>query len=482
MPSLLVVDDDALTLGCFRLLFPKGKVTVQSAGTAGEGLELFAAHRPDVVVLDVKLPDISGLDAFRRFRDIDAKVPIILMTGHGTAQTAIEAMRLGAYDYVVKPSDPETLRQLIGRAFEISRLMRVPAKVAVAENPDDNADMLVGNCPAMQEVYKAIGRVASQDVTVLIRGESGTGKELVARAIYHYSKRTEQPFLAVNCAAIPETLLESELFGHEKGAFTGADRKRIGKFEQCDKGTLFLDEIGDMTPFTQAKILRVLQDRVIERVGGNDRVSTDVRIIAATNRELEKMIAAGQFRSDLYYRLNVYSIHLPPLRERGEDVGTLAQHFVARANRELGKDVQSIAPESLELLRRYPWPGNVREMQSALQQAVLHATGPNLIPEFLPSALQNPMAPVPDGGGERPLFPDVSAFVQERLKAGSSDLQAEFQTATERQLCLDVLRHTENNLSQTARILGISRTTLRTKLAALGITIDRVSSLDDDDR
>ncbi|HZZ80086.1 MAG TPA: sigma-54 dependent transcriptional regulator, partial [Gemmataceae bacterium] len=310
----------------------------------------------------------------------------------------------------------------------------------------------------------------------------GTGKELVARAIYHYSKRAEQPFLAVNCAAIPETLLESELFGHEKGAFTGADRKRIGKFEQCDKGTLFLDEIGDMTPFTQAKILRILQEQSFERVGGNERVSTDVRIIAATNRDLEKMIGAGQFRSDLYYRLNVYSINLPPLRERGDDVCTLAEHFVARASRDLSKDVQTIPPETLNLLRRYTWPGNVREMQSALQQAVLHASGPVLVPEFLPTALQNPTASAPAISADHVTFPGLAAFIQDRLKAGSTNLQAEFQTATERLLCLDVLRHTDNNLSQTARILGISRTTLRTKLASLGISIDRVSSLDDDEK
>ena len=260
MLKLLVVDDDPLTLDCFRLLFPRGKATIITAASASEGLALFIAESPDVVVLDVRLPDLSGLEAFRQFHEVDARVPVILMTGYGTAETAIEAMRMGAHDYVIKPLDADALRSLIHRAFEIGRLMRVPAQLGESGPADERSDLLVGSCPAMQEVYKAIGRVAKQDVTVLILGESGTGKELVARAIYQYSDRVKRPFLTINCAAIPEPLLESELFGHEKGAFTGADRKRVGKFEQCDGGTIFLDEIGDMTPATQTKILRVLQE------------------------------------------------------------------------------------------------------------------------------------------------------------------------------------------------------------------------------
>jgi two-component system nitrogen regulation response regulator GlnG len=260
MPLLLVIDDDPLTLECFGLLFAKEEAVVATATTAAEGLKHFSEKRPAVVILDIRLPDQSGLELFRRLQHLNAKVPIIFMTGHGTAGTAIEAMKLGAYDYVVKPLDPHALRQMIQRAMEISRLMLVPAKVGNVDAGCDTAeDILIGKCPEMQEVYKAIGRVAPQNVTVLILGESGTGKELVARAIYHYSIRLNRPFLAINCAAIPETLLESELFGHEKGSFTGADHKRIGKFEQCSGGTLFLDEIGDMTPLTQTKILRVLQ-------------------------------------------------------------------------------------------------------------------------------------------------------------------------------------------------------------------------------
>jgi two-component system nitrogen regulation response regulator GlnG len=478
MPTLLVVDDDYLTLDSFRFLFPVDTVQVLTAQSAGDGLRLFTEQRPDVVILDVRLPDISGLEAYQRFHDIDARVPIILITGYGTAETAIEAMRLGAYEYVVKPLDPVPLREIITRAFEISRFMRVPARLAEPQS-DEVADLLVGHCPAMQEVYKAIGRVAPQDVTVLIRGESGTGKELVARAIYHYSKRAAGPFLAINCAAIPETLLESELFGHEKGAFTGADRRRIGKFEQCHHGTLFLDEIGDMTPLTQTKILRTLQDKQFLRVGGNELIQTDVRIIAATNRDLEAMISTGHFRGDLYYRLNVYTIHLPPLRERGEDLSLLAEHFLHHFSHELGKAIDRITPETLALLRRHPWPGNVRELQSVLKQAILQATGPVLLPEFLPAALRGEEK-APTTRPEREEFPDLCRFVQDRLAAGATDLHAEFQAATERQLFLQVLAHTNNNLTHTARILGISRTTLRSKLNTLGLTIERSTEVEGD--
>jgi two-component system nitrogen regulation response regulator GlnG len=328
MGHLLVIDDDPFIRECFRVLFAKAEATVGTAETAAEGLRLFSEDRPDVVMLDIRLPDQSGLDIFRQLNDLDAKVPVIFMTGNGTAETAIEAMRRGAYDYIVKPLHPEPLRQLIQGAFEMSRLTQVPAKAADPEPGQGCGDLLLGQCSEMQKVYKAIGRVASKNLTVLILGESGTGKELVARAIYHHSSRSKAPFLAINCAAIPETLLESELFGHEKGAFTGADRKRVGKFEQCNGGTLFLDEIGDMTSLTQTKILRVLQDGQFERVGGNETIKTDVRVIAATNRDLSKLIDEGRFRQDLYYRLNVYTIHLPPLRQRLEDLSHLAQHFV----------------------------------------------------------------------------------------------------------------------------------------------------------
>src|SRR4051794_35722960 len=410
MPTLLVVDDEPSILHFFRRAFPGPDVTLRTAASASECLEAVTADRPDVVILDINLPDASGLETFRRIHGIDPKIPIIFITGHGTTGTAIEAMRLGAYEYLLKPLELDQLSDLVERAFAISRLMRVPAVIPEGGEAKEDSDALIGRCPAMQEVYKSIGRVAPQDVTVLILGESGTGKELVARALYHYSNRAQGPFLAINCAAIPETLLESELFGHEKGAFTGADRRRVGKFEQASGGTLFLDEIGDMTPLTQTKILRVLQGQEFERVGGNERIKADVRVIAATNRDLEKMVAGGTFRGDLYYRLNVYAIRLPPLRERGEDLPLLAEHLVRRFSRELKKDVRGIAPEAMGLLRAYRWPGNVRELQSVIKQALLQTTGPVVLPEFLPAVLRS-QEKGPDGPGFD--YGDLTAFIQD---------------------------------------------------------------------
>ena len=479
MALLLVIDDDPFILECFRALFVKSEVAVVTAETAAEGLSLFTKKRPDVIMLDIGLPDQSGLEVLRQLQDLNPKVPVILMTGRGTTETAIEAMRLGAYDYTVKPLNAEPLRQLIQGAFEMSRLMQVPAEVADPGSGSDTEDILLGKSLEMQEVYKAIGRVASKNLTVLILGESGTGKELVARAIYHYSSRSNRPFLAINCAAIPETLLESELFGHEKGAFTGADRKRIGKFEQCNGGTLFLDEIGDMTPLTQTKILRVLQDGQFERVGGNETIKTNVRVIAATNRDLGELIDEGRFRQDLYYRLNVYTIHLPPLRERLGDLTLLAQHFIRRFSGELGKEVEGITPQVLELLQRYPWPGNVRELQSVLKQAILQATGPILVPACLPHALQARAADTTaTSPTEAPdLLSQLTRFVEDRIQTGSTRLHDQVLTLVERHLFLQVLRHTAGNQSEAARILKISRKTLRTKLSSFGIAIEHAPTV-----
>lgn len=478
MPVLLAIDDDPTMLRAFGAIFRAPEITLLTATTAQEGLTLVTERRPDVALLDINLPDLSGLETFRRLHRIDARIPVIFVTGHGTTETAIEAMKLGAYEYLVKdrllePEEVERLRETVRRAFEISRSMRVPALVPDEEVAQQGqADVLVGRCPAMQDVYKAIGRVASQDVTVLILGESGTGKELVARAIYHHSRRAQGPFLAINCAAIPETLLESELFGHEKGSFTGAERKRIGKFEQCNGGTLFLDEIGDMTPLTQTKILRVLQDQRFERVGGNETVQTNVRLITATNRDLQAMVAASQYRSDLYYRLSVFTIRLPPLRERKEDIPLLIDHFIKLFNRDLSKDVQRVAPEALEVLQSYPWPGNLRELQSVLKQSLLQVTGPVLLPEFLPAYLRG-SAPV--AAPEQPW----RQFLQDRLRAGSSDLYAEVLALMERDLLVEVLKHTGGNQVQAAKILGIARNSLRSKMQSLGITLERSVGADD---
>lgn len=479
MPNLLVVDDDEQILDCFRYAFPPDQLELQTATNAAEALTLFRELPFDAVIADVRLPDSSGMQLLRDLHAIDSRIPVILMTGYGTANIAIEAMRTGAFEYLLKPLDLDVLQSVIDRALEASRMIRTPARIATEADDDcDGSDLLVGQCPAMQEVYRQIGRVAEQDVTVLILGESGTGKEVVARAIYQYSKRSEKPFLAINCAAIPENLLESELFGHEKGSFTGADRKRIGKFEQCDTGTLFLDEIGDMTPLTQNKVLRVLQEQRFERVGGSQLVSTNVRLIAATNRNLSEMMELGTFRSDLYYRLNVYTIHLPPLRERIGDLPLLVNHFLTRFCRELDKDVPRVSPEAMKLLIDYPWPGNLRELQSALKHAVVEATSPVILPEFLPETVRGIESGVDNEVSDRASHNvrtngDLIKFLHQRIRAGTENLYEEIIQRVERTLLTEVLHQVDGNVSRASAIMGISRSTLRCKLAVLGINLDR---------
>ena len=357
-------------------------------------------------------------------------------------------------------------------ALEVARLMREPTPFAESLPDDDRMDAIIGRCPAMREVYKAIGRVAGQNVTVLITGESGTGKELVARAIYQHSGRSQSPFHAINCAAIPEALIESELFGHRKGAFTGADRKRIGKFEQAHGGTLFLDEVGEMPLGMQAKLLRVLQERTFERLGGNETVQADVRIIAATNRDLKAWSTEGKFRPDLFYRLSVFTLALPPLRERDEDLVMLVQQYVRRFSRELGRDVRDVDAQALERLRSYSWPGNIRELQSVLKQALLQATGSVLIPAFLPESFAGaePAAASPEGIDG---FFRFESFIEERLKAGATDLYAEVHRQLDRILLPQVFQFSGGNQRQTARVLGIARQTLRTKLEEAGLNLKR---------
>lgn len=476
MPTLLVIDDEPVIQHAFRKAFHPPDYETTTVRTAAQGLELFAAQRPDVVVLDVHLPDADGLEAFDRLKAIDARTPIILVTGHGTTELAIEAMKRGAFDYLLKPLRYDQLQEIIGRACTSSRLMNVPAVVADSAAGSDQADVLIGRCAALQEVYKAIGRVAGTDTTVLILGESGTGKELVARAIYQHSSRAPRPFLAINCGAIPEALVESELFGHERGAFTGADRKRIGKFEQCSGGTVFLDEVGEMPLLAQVKLLRFLQEQRFERVGGTETVQTDVRVIAATNADLEKLVAAGRFRADLFFRLNVFTIRLPPLRERGEDLDLLTDYYLTRFSRELRKPAPVVTPETRAALAAYSWPGNVRELQSILKQAFLNMSGSVLLPEFLPmpSATRSaPAAPTLTPSPTTRTGLDWDTFITDRLEAGVQDLYAECLAMMERQLLSRVLQRTGGNQARAAEILGITRGTLRLKLRALGITVEK---------
>jgi DNA-binding NtrC family response regulator len=472
MATLLLIDDDPDLLRdrvCHVLPAPAHRVEIAQTGT--EGLERVAAACPDVIFLDLRLPDQSGLDVLRQLRRIDARIPVVMVTVARSSDSAIEAMRHGAYDYLLKPIDLQKLDRVISEALKVSRLMREPA--VVAETPPDEefpGEAIIGCCPGMQEAYKAIGRVADQTFPVLITGESGTGKELVARAIYQHSPRAKAPFLALNCAAIPENLLESELFGHEKGAFTGADRRRIGKFEQCSGGTLFLDEIGDMPPATQAKMLRVLQEQTFERVGGNETIRTDVRLIAATHRDLKAWSEEGKFRPDLYFRLGVFTIHLPPLRDRGDDLPLLAQHYVRRFSRELGREVRQVAPEAMTRLRGYEWPGNIRELQSVLKQALLQASGAVLLPAFLPESLGGAgvVAPSAPSAAE----PGVETFViRQRLASDVRDLHTEAHRQLDRLLLPRVLEHTRGNQVQAALLLGIARQTLRQKLRDLGLSV-----------
>jgi two-component system nitrogen regulation response regulator GlnG len=473
MPTLLVIDDEEGVLYSFRRVFEGEKVRVLTAPTGAEGLKQVRDHSPDVVVLDLQLPDGSGLDFFREIQAVDAKRPVIFVTAHGTTETAIEAMKRGAFDYLVKPVDLERLSQILDRAFEAARLMRVPAVLPA----DEREDRIVGRSLVMQEMCKAIGRVAPQDVNVLILGESGTGKELVARAIYANSPRASRPFLAINCAAIPETLLESELFGHEQGAFTGAHRRRIGKFEQCNGGTLFLDEIGDMTTSLQAKMLRVLQEQRFERIGSNETLQTQVRVLTATNQNLEKLVGDGKFRKDLYFRLKVVTIHVPPLRERLGDVAELAHYLLFRFDRELGVDIRAFSPPALDLLQSYSWPGNVRELQSVIKEAMLHASGHILVPEFFPEHLRHGKSPLEPEPSKSPAF-NLSEVIDSLLQQNEKDLYAKVIERVDRVLLSRILRETHGHQAQAADLLGLNRTTLRTKLRALGMVVDKVLTED----
>ena len=478
MPILLVIDDEASIRFSIEQVFEGPEIRVFGAETAEQGMRLAAEQSPDVILLDIRLGDRSGLDVFQDLRKLDPKALVVFITGHGSAETAIEAMKLGAYDYLVKPLDAVQLEQVVNQAFEISRLMHVPAIVDDGDRPEEQADRLIGSGPSMQTVCKQIGRVAPQDVNVLVLGESGTGKELVARAIYHHSRRNRAPFLAINCAAIPDSLLESELFGHERGAFTGADRRRIGKFEQCQGGTLLLDEVGDMAPGTQAKILRLLQEGRFERVGGNETISTDVRVLAATNQNLDALIEQGRFRKDLYYRLRGVTIHLPPLRERREDIAELAHYFLFRLDRQLGTAVQSISQDAMELLRSYRWPGNVRELQSVIREALIVSAGPTVLPEFLPEELRQRSAADPEPEAAAGSLPAVdweilAKSVVGAIAGGQTDVYRGAREQFDRLLISRAMQQANGNQNRAAEILGLSRVTLRARLRNMQLSVEK---------
>jgi len=477
MSKLLLIDDETDVQYSFQRIFDSPEIELTTASSGEEGLKLIPKVKPDLVLMDIRMGGINGLETLRRIRQMDSKLLVILMTAYGTTQTAIEAMKLGAYDYLLKPFDVVKLKDIVNNALKAAHDMRQVVSYQPLLESEDYESGIVGRSEPMQQVFKMIGQVAGTDATALITGESGTGKELVARAIYHHSNRSTQPFLAVNCAAIPEQLLESELFGHERGAFTGATLQRIGKFEQCNGGTIFLDEIGDMTPATQTKILRVLQSGTFERVGGNTPLRVDVRIIAATNKPLEEAVAAREFREDLFYRLNVVRIHLPPLRDRRDDVRLLVNYFLKKFAREQESAPKSISSGVIKALEAYHWPGNVRELENIVRRALVVAKGDAILSSDLPpevvgqSVTQSASAPIsnaPSAGGEAGVT-DVVSLTRKLFQWARKDPKLKLIPAVERELVLQALKETSGNQVQAAKLLGITRATLRKRIEKFGI-------------
>jgi nitrogen regulation protein NR(I) len=474
MSKLLLVDDEADVQYSFQRIFDSPEIELSTASSGEEGLLAIPKFKPDLVIMDVRMGGLSGLETLRRIRQIDSKLPVILMTAYGTTQTAIEAMKLGAFDYLLKPFDVPKLKELVTNALKAARDMRQVVSYEPLLETEDYEMGIVGRTEPMQQVFKLIGQLAASDATALITGESGTGKELVARAIYHHSNRSQQAFLAVNCAAIPEQLLESELFGHERGAFTGAANQRIGKFEQCNKGTIFLDEIGDMTPPTQTKILRVLQSGSFERVGGNQPIKVDVRVIAATNKPLEQAVAARQFREDLFYRLNVVRLHIAPLRERRDDIRLLVNYFLKKFAKEGEGKPRSIAPSALKALEKYHWPGNVRELENIIRRALVVAKGEAILTADLPvevtgqglGATATTTLPVTgaDAGAT-----ELSALARLLFQWARREPKLKVIPAVERELVIQALKETSGNQVHAAKLLGITRATLRKRVEKFGI-------------
>ncbi len=495
MDKLLLIDDEVDVQYSFRRIFSSPELELHTASSGEEGLKLLAQVKPDLVISDIRMAGLNGLETLRRLRQTDARLPVILMTAYGTTQMAIEAMKLGAYDYVLKPFDVPKLQQLVANALRASRDMKQTVTLQPLLEQGDYDLGVVGRSEPMQQVFKLVGQVAPSDATVLITGESGTGKELVARAIYQNSRRSQQPFVALNCAAIPENLLESELFGHERGAFTGATAQRIGRFEQGNGGTVFLDEIGDMPLATQTKILRVLQNGTFERVGGNQTVTVDVRIIAATNKPLEQAVAQKQFREDLFYRLNVVRIPLPALRERPEDIRLLVDYFLRKLAGP-GAKPRSLATSALAALESYQWPGNVRELENCVRRATVVAKGPAILLADLPAdltqavaaattgpgavaptppsaAVTNPASAGPEiappAAGTRGVSPNWAELARTMFRYARLDPKLKVLPAVERELIIEALKETRGNQVQAAKLLGITRATLRKRVEKFGI-------------
>ncbi|RJP69018.1 MAG: sigma-54-dependent Fis family transcriptional regulator [Candidatus Abyssobacteria bacterium SURF_17] len=476
MERILIVDDDEGLIHFLSRFFSKLDKEVTSSTDGPSALDLLSNETFDLILIDYKMPGLNGLDTLKEIRRLRVKTPVIIMTAYGTTETAIEAMKLGAYDYLLKPFDREQLKRVATDALEVNRLMKEVVSLPTEHgesrptSPKDSA-RIVGNHRRMQEVYKLIGQVAEKDVTVLITGESGTGKELVAKAIYHHSKRKNRPFLTVNCAAIPDTLFESELFGYERGAFTGAERTHIGKFERGNGGTIFFDEIGDMSLPTQAKVLRVLQEGEFERLAGNEAIKVDVRLIAATNKNLAKAVENGEFREDLYWRLKIISIALPPLRDRAEDIPALAEYFFSRFCEEYHKPIRYIADSAMAQLKSHSWPGNVRELENCIKRAVLLCSGDVILEEHIKLDIDIEESSSPHSQEQlvSHLRKKVDELIPDILKLSNDKVHANIVELLEETLMRRVLKECDNNQVRAARMLGISRNTLRHRIKKYNI-------------
>lgn len=475
MEKIVVIDDDPGLSHFLRRFFVRKGFAVTSCANATAALAVLAEETFDLVMLDYKMPDLNGLEALVAIKKIDNKTPVILMTAYGTMDLAIEAMKRGAYDYLVKPFDQNDLTRIVGEALAVNRQMK--DIVGFPNSPEEmrvgaigeRSSQIIGNSRKMQEIFKRIGQIAENNVAVFLTGESGTGKELAARAIYHHSRRKDQPFIAINCAAIPEALFESELFGHERGAFTGAERTVIGKIERCHHGTLFLDEITELSMPLQAKLLRAIQEQEIERVGGNRLIPVDVRILAATNKDIEKEVENQRFREDLYYRLKVISLHLPPLRERSEDLPALVDYFLARFSREYGRDRCFLKEGTMAKLTAYSWPGNVRELENWLRRAVLLSAGTVIDGKDLPIPAADRNQPGPPARDEliERLRDQLELIVADLLARDVPDVHGQIIELVENVLVDAALRQCGDNQVRAAKLLGVSRNTLRHRLKKL---------------
>ncbi len=501
MNRILIIDDEQDVQYSFKRIFAQNNFDILTADSGEAGLKLLQKSVPDLIIMDVRMGGMNGLETLRKIRESHTSLPVIIMTAYGTTQTAIEAMKLGAFDYVLKPFDIPKIKEIVNNALQTTRQIRETISYEPMLEAEDYELGMIGRSEAMQSVFKLIGQVSATDATALITGESGTGKELVARAICLNGQRSRKPFIAINCAAIPENLLESELFGHEKGAFTGATTQRKGKFEQCDGGTLFLDEIGDMPMQTQIKILRVLQSGTFERIGGNETITVNVRVIAATNKPLEEAVSRKEFREDLFYRLNVVRIHLPSLRQRRNDIPLLVNFFLQKIAAKGHQPPKSISPDALECLRNYDWPGNVRELENTIQRAVVVATGDAILTRDLPGEISRSRPAVaPEDTGVRESVnaaesmpasaeslqtqshaqsgpasrppsgqPSLTEIGETLFQWASADPDFKVLPAVERELIIQALSRTQGNQVRAAQILGITRATLRKRIERFNI-------------